>query len=99
MDWLVLIAGGSYKERPEWTKSGNKTKIGSKPCYSWSVTSERAAILVRAIQPHLIVKRAKAHQCLAAWTESRDFMQRPARRDHHTLKTRAEMAALGWSVS
>ena len=98
MDWLVKVAGGKYSARDEWTKHGDRRRLGSKLCYSWSITSERSAIVVRAMMPYLIVKHDRGSEALQLWQDSYQLMTRPKRRDLHTATSRAEMSALGWPI-
>lgn len=99
MEWSVELMGGKFTERPEWTKSGDPTRIGTKPCYSWGITSERAAIVLRGIKPYLIVRRERAEETMDAWLASPKMMRRPGRRAFHTAQTREDMLTRGWPKS
>lgn len=96
MDWIVALAGGKYREARRWTKTGDPSRIGSKPCYSWHATGERGRIIVRAIAPHLIVKRARADLVLEGWDQVTLAMTRPGRRLRHVLEAREDLLKRGW---
>lgn len=96
MRWLKQSCGGSTRERPAWTKRGDQSRIGLKPCFVWEVSGERAAIILRAVHPMLIIKRDETAAALARWEESYVHMRRPRTRDFYRRKVQAEMRELGW---
>jgi hypothetical protein len=63
--------------------------LGTKPAQDWVISGERAAIILRACLPYLIVKREKAEAALAAWDEG-------ASPNHQHFVRLAREALAGW---
>lgn len=92
LEWICSESGGSVVNQPRWQS------LGSKPCYSWAASGERAAIILASVLPYLIIKHDHASKLIARWMESEAKMTRPARRRRQRVAVRAEMRQRGWSV-
>lgn len=83
IDALAELGGHSH-ERDRKRSIGNKLRI---------ISGEKAAILLRACLPFLIIKREKAEDALSVWSEvSRNSHV------HFAEIARAEMARIGWTT-
>ncbi len=77
MVWLKAIGGGVRTVVPQ----SHDEFIARKPCYHWRLTGTlNVLLLLRAVEPYLIVKRAKA-QKLIRTVEAIIELRGHARRD------------------
>lgn len=103
MDRLVGACGGSvclhHSSRGECAADCVVEHVHTRSeCYGWQLTGERAAIVVRAALPFLVVKGERACVALAEWDASLGRMQRPGRRRTHIERNRIAMRELGWAA-
>lgn len=63
--------------------------IGNLPSWEWTIHGEKAAIMLRACLPYLIIKRSKAVAVLASWEDVAG-----SNHAHFAAKARAEMLPL-----
>jgi hypothetical protein len=63
--------------------------IGTLPSWDWAIRGEKAAIMLRACLPYLLIKRDKAVVALAAWASITG-----SNHAHFVAKARAEMLPL-----
>lgn len=85
--------GGAIQDR-----TGRTNALGGQPIWEWTIVGERAALVLRACAPHMIVKAGKAHRAVTEWDEHTFTMKNPRKRRTHILAARGEMTTLGWPV-
>lgn len=62
----------------------------------WQISGERAAIILKAIKPFLILKYEVAMSILKNWEDSYLKLKIKSRRDKNILIQRQELERLGW---
>lgn len=91
------VLGGSVQEYQD----GERRALGRKTFWTWGAWGERAALVIRAIQPFMVIKGEAALGAVNEWdrvTFSGE-MSHPRKRAFHITQCRDQLAAVGWPIS
>lgn len=89
---LARLGGTIGQRKPKYQA------LGELPFHEWVVIGERAALVLRACLPYMVIKATRTRVLLENYDTQTFQMTNPRRRRIAILEARAAMESIGWPV-